>query len=263
MANYFLRRFLILIPTLIGITLVVFMIINMAPGGPIEQMIIQQQFGGAGADSASSSSASVNKSDSYVPDEVIEAMKKQYGLDKPIHIRYKIWIQNIINLDFGESFTYEEDVLDVIIQKFPVSLQFGIASLLLSYLICIPLGVLKAIKNGTNFDLGSSLLLIIMYSIPSFMLGILLLVFFAGGSFFDWFPIGGLISDDYDEFTMWGKIWDRIHHFVLPLICYVIGSFTTLTLLMKNSLLEEIRKDYVRTAKAKGFLTKLFILSML
>ena len=182
----------------------------------------------------------------------IEALKKQYGFDKPVHVRYWIWLKNLSRLDFGESFTYEDKVTDVIISKFPVSLQFGIVSLFLTYLICIPLGVLKAIKHGSKFDLISSFLLFVMYSIPSFMLAILLIVFFGGGSFFDWFPIGGLISDNYDELTSWGKISDRIHHFILPLICYSMGSFTTLTILIKNSILDEIKKDYIRTARSKG-----------
>jgi microcin C transport system permease protein len=144
--------------------------------------------------------------------------------------------------------------------KFPVSLQFGIVSLLLSYLICIPLGVFKAGKTGRAFDLVSSFLLFVMYSIPGFMLGILLIVYFAGGSFFEWFPVGELYSDLYDDLSFWGKVGDRIHHFILPLICYMIGSFTVLTMLMKNSLLEEIGKDYIRTARAKGLSDKIVYL---
>jgi microcin C transport system permease protein len=155
-------------------------------------------------------------------------------------------------MDFGESFTYEEPVTDVIFSKFGVSLQFGIASLILSYLISIPLGIWKAIKNGSTFDALSSFLLFVMYSVPSFMLGILLIVFFAGGSFLDIFPIGGIQSDFYEDLTTLEKIGDRIYHFILPLICYTLGNFTTLTVLMKNSLLEEIKKDYIRTARAKG-----------
>jgi len=247
--KYLLRRLLILIPTLFGITCVVFVIINLAPGGPIDQKLQALRFGGA---QSSNSSGFSQSSDTAVSEEVILALKKQYGFDKPLYFRYFLWIKNLIKLDFGESFTYEEPVINVIKSKLPVSLQFGIISFLLVYLICVPLGVLKAIKNGSTFDILSSFLLFIMYSIPPFMLGILLIVFFAGGSFFDWFPIGGLYSDQYETLSLMGKISDRFYHFILPLVCYMIGSFTTLTILMKNSLLDEIKKDYIRTARAKG-----------
>ena len=188
------------------------------------------------------------------------ALKKQYGFDKPIHIRYLIWLKNIARLDFGESFTYEEPVLNVITSKFPVSLQFGVVSLILSYLVCISLGVLKAIRHNSTFDFVTSFFLIALYSIPGFMLAILLIVYFAGGSFLSWFPIGELYSDNYFDLSLWGKIVDRVHHFILPLICYMIGSFTVLTMLMKNSLLDEIKKDYIRTARAKGLSEKIVYL---
>jgi microcin C transport system permease protein len=256
MIEYIVRRLMIMIPTLIGITIVCFAIINAAPGGPIEQRLREIRFAGASGDSAVSDSAQTQG----VSQEVVEALKKQYGFDKPIHVRYWIWLTNIMKLDFGESFTYEEPVTDVIVSKFPVSLQFGIISLLLSYLISVPLGIIKALKKGSLFDTYTTVIVFLMYSVPSFMLGILLLVFFAGGSFFDFFPIGGLYSDFYDEMTLVEKIFDRVHHFVLPLICYVIGSFATLTVLMKNSLLEEIKKDYIRTARAKGVPEKIVYL---
>ena len=236
-----------MIPTLFGITVIVFIIINLAPGSPVEQKIRQMRFGGAEIGSESSSS-----SEGAVSEEVIEALKKQYGFDKPLHVRYFIWLKNLMVLDFGESFSYEEPVLDVIKSKFPVSLQFGIVSLFLSYLICIPLGVLKAIFNNTKFDYISSFIIMAMYSIPGFMLGILLIVFFAGGQFLDWFPVGELYSDSYDSLSFWGKVGDRIHHFILPCISYMISQFTVLTMLQKNSLLEEVKKDYIRTARAKG-----------
>lgn len=255
MGKYIIRRLLMLIPTLLGITIVVFAIINLAPGSPIEQKIQQMQFAGADGQSSTSASSS-SHSRVAVSKEVIEALKKQYGFDKPIHIRYWIWLKNLFRFDFGESFTYEEEVTEVIASKLPVSLQFGIVSLILSYLISIPLGILKAIKDGSSFDQTTSFLLFLAYSIPGFMLAIFLIVFFAGGSFFDLFPIGGLYSDFYDEMNTWERIVDRIYHFILPIICYTIGSFTTLTILMKNSLIEEIRKDYIRTARAKGLSEK-------
>ncbi|MBH48893.1 MAG: peptide ABC transporter permease [Halobacteriovorax sp.] len=249
MFQYLIRRILVMIPTLFGVTVIVFGIINLAPGSPIEQKIQQMRFGGMGGAGAAGAS---NNESGAVSEEVVEALRKQYGFDKPIHVRYWIWLKNLAVLDFGESFTYEEPVIDVVISKFPVSLQFGIVSLFLSYLVCIPLGVLKAVKHGTKFDLFSSVSLFAMYAIPGFMLGILLIVFFAGGRYFSWFPIGDLYSDAYYDLDTWGKLVDRVHHFILPLICYMIGSFTILTMLMKNSLLDEIKKDYIRTARAKG-----------
>ncbi len=251
MLKYFLRRMAILIPTLLGVTVVVFIIINMAPGGPIEQKLQQMRFGGgAGGDSQVGSSGRSNTHG--VSDEVMEALKKQYGFDKPLHMRYVLWLKNIATLNFGESFTYEEPVIDIIVSKFPVSLQFGVISLILSYLVSIPLGILKAIKHGSYFDLSSSIILFIFYSIPSFMLAILLIVFLSGGSFLEIFPVGGIHSEVYDELGPWDQFLDRVHHFTLPLICFTIGSFTSLTILMKNSLIEEIKKDYIRTARAKG-----------
>jgi microcin C transport system permease protein len=190
--------------------------------------------------------------DQAVSNEVLDALKKQYGFDKPILVRYGIWLGNLARLDFGNSFTYEEPVMDVIASKFPVSLQFGVASFILAYLISIPLGISMAMKEKSIFDVTSSFMLFVSYSIPPFMLGIVMIVFLAGGSFLDLFPIGGLTSDNYDSLSFFGQVWDRIHHFILPLTCYTLGSFTTLTLLMKNSILEEIRKDYIRTARAKG-----------
>lgn len=236
-----------MIPTLIGVTLITFAIINLAPGSPVEQKIQQMKFGGGSHDGGGSGSKS-----SVVSEEVIAALNKQYGFDKPVYVRYWIWLKNISRLDFGESFTYEEPVLNVIVSKFPVSLQFGVVSLILSYLVCVLLGVAKAVRHGSLFDSITSFILAVFYSIPDYMLAILLIVYFAGGRFFHWFPIGELYSDNYYELSTWGKITDRIYHFILPLICYMIGSFTVLTMLMKNSLLDEIKKDYIRTARAKG-----------
>ena len=239
MLIYLLRRILIAIPTFLGITLVTFLIINLAPGGPIEQKLQKMQMG----DNAKSSS---------IPPEVLAALVKQYGFDKPVYERYWIWLKNISRFDFGDSFSYQEPVMDVISSKFPVSLQFGIASLILTYLICIPLGVKKAINAGGIFDQVSGIVLYIMVSIPPLVLGIFLIVWFAGGSYFDWFPIGGIKADNYDELTSIGKILDRVYHFILPLTCYVMGGFTELSMLVRNSMLDVIKSDYIRTARAKG-----------
>ena len=252
MFQYLLRRILSIIPTLLGMTLVFFIIVNLAPGSPIEKKIQEIRFG-AGAGGG-------GQGHGLVTDEVISALKKQYGFDRPLLTRYWIWLKNVASLDFGESFSYEEPVIDVIISRFPISLQFGVISLMLSYLICIPLGVLKAIKNGSKFDMASSILLYAMYATPGFMLGVVLLVFLAGDTFLSIFPIGGLHSDFYENMNLWEKIVDRTHHFILPLICYMIGSFTTLTILMKNSILDVIKKDYIRTARAKGLSEKVVYL---
>lgn len=249
-----------MVPTLFGLTLVVFAIINLAPGSPVEQKIQQLKFGnigGAGGGGSSAVTGIGSAQESAISEEVIEALKKQYGFDKPIHIRYWIWLKGLSSFDFGDSFTYEEPVIDVIVSKFPVSLQFGITSMILTYLICIPLGIAKARRHGSRFDYTSSIVIMAMYAIPGFMLGIILVVFFASGQFFELFPMAELYSDMYDDLSVWGKIKDRIMHFILPLASYMVGSFTILTMLQKNSLMDEIKKDYVRTARAKGLSEKM------
>lgn len=242
---YLVRRILIAIPTFLGITLVTFLIINMAPGGPIEQKLQKIRMSGGGG----GSSAAISQ-------DLIDSLNKQYGFDKPVYERYWIWLKNISKLDFGDSYSYQEPAIDVITSKFPVSLQFGIASLILTYLVCIPLGVKKAIHAGSTFDQVSGIVLYILFAIPPLVLGIFLIVWFAGGSYFNWFPIGGIKSDDYDSFTTLGKIADRAYHFVLPLTCYVMGGFTELTMLVRNSMLDVIQSDYIRTARSKGLLDR-------
>ncbi len=251
MIVYIIRRLFLMIPTLFGITIISFVIINLAPGSPVEQKLQQMRMGGSmGGGSAGMMGGGRNQTG--VSQEVIDALNKQYGFDKPLLTRYGIWMKNLSTLNFGDSFKYEEPVTKLIMSKFPVSIVFGLISFILSYLVCIPLGVYKAIKDGSKFDRASSVLLSAAYSIPPIMLGILLLVFFAGASYFNWFPIGGLYSDNYDELSTFARFLDRAHHFILPLVCYMIGSFTFLTFMMKNSLLDVIKLDYVRTAKAKG-----------
>jgi microcin C transport system permease protein len=241
MALYILRRILLAIPTFVGITLITFVVINLAPGGPIEQKLQKLQFSGRGGAKGGE-----------ISQEILDAMAKQYGFDKPIHVRYYIWIKNIVHLDFGESYSYQEPVTDVIVSKFPVSLSFGIASLILTYLVCIPLGVKKAIDAGGVFDQVSGIVLYFLYAIPPLVSGILLIVWLAGGSHFDLFPIGNLYSDNYDSLTFGAKVWDRTYHFILPLTCYMLGNFTEITMLVRNSMLDVIKSDYVRTARSKG-----------
>lgn len=246
MAKYVLNRILWMIPTLFGITIVCFAIINLAPGSPLEQKLSQMRLGGAASSAGGTGNAGA------VSQEVIDALKKQYGFDKPVHMRYLIWLKNLATFDFGESYSYQMPVSEVVIDKLGVSIQFGFASLILIYLISIPLGIAKAVRDGSHFDMATSVTLMVLYSVPPLIVGILLRVYFSGQTFLDIFPLGELYSDNYFDLSFWGKVVDRAHHFVLPLVCYVVNSFTILTFLMKNSLMEEIRLDYIRTARAKG-----------
>ena len=230
MKAYILRRLLLMIPTLIGISLVCFILIQMIPGGPVEEMLARVQSAAAmkgGVDASKALSA-----------EQIAQIEVYYGFDKPAWQRYLEWLRNVISLDLGTSYTYGEPVWDVIVSRFPVSLFFGLTSFFLSYLICIPLGLLKAVKHGSRFDLISSGVVFSGYVMPGYALGILLIIFFAGGSYLDIFPLGGLISDGFEELSFVGKAFDLLHHLALPMFCYMISEFAFLTFLMKNSALE-------------------------
>lgn len=243
MWSYILRRLLLMIPTILGITVICFTITQMVPGGPVEQYINKVRM------------ASIESGETAreLSEDEIQNIKEYFGYDKPPVERYFNWLINVIQLDFGNSFTYDEPVWDVVKSRFPVSIFFGLTSFLLSYVICIPLGVWKAIKAGSKFDIFSSMLIFTGYVIPGYALGILFIVFLAGGNYMDLFPMSGIISDDYEDYTLLGQLLDFLHHMFLPLSCYMIGEFAVLTLLMKNSLLEEISKEYVRTAQMKGY----------
>jgi microcin C transport system permease protein len=243
MRNYVIRRLLLMTPTLLGITIICFVLIQAVPGGPVEQMIARVR----AANQARGADAS-----KHLSQEEVENIKKYFGFDKPAHLRYFEWIGNVAHGNLGTSYTYEEPVGNVIASKFPISLFFGITSFLLSYLICIPLGVWKAVKNRSTFDTASSVVIFAGYVIPGYALGILLIILFGGGSFVNWFPISGVVSDNFEELAVGGKLLDFLHHMVLPMICYMAGEFAFLTMLMKNSLLEEIKKEYMRTALVKG-----------
>ncbi len=247
MKSYILRRLLLMIPTLLGISIVCFALTQFVPGGPVEQMIsqIQSSAGDRGADA----------SRAITPEE-LENIKRYYGFDKPVHLRYLEWMGNILRLDMGRSFSYGEPAWDVIKSKFPISLFFGVTSFILSYLICIPLGLAKALRHKSGFDTTTSALLFAGYVVPGFALGVLLLTFFAGGQYLDWFPLSGIVSDDWEYLSPWGKVTDFLWHMTLPLICYMAGEFAFLTLLMKNALLEEMSKDYMRTALLQGMTFK-------
>jgi microcin C transport system permease protein len=248
MIGYFIRRFLLIIPTFIGITMVAFVVMHFVPGGPIERQIMayrmaMAQEGGGGG---------LGTFGTEIPPEALEEMKKFYGFDKPVHIRYLNWLNNIVHLDLGTSYTYQEPVWDVIKSRFPVSIFLGLTGFFLSYLVCIPLGVFKAIRHGSRFDWMSSALVFIGYAIPGWALGTALLVFLGGGSFWSVFPLGGFRPSNWEYLTLWGKITGQLHHMFLPVVCYMVGSFATDTILTKNSLMENLGQDYVRTAFAKG-----------
>lgn len=254
---YILKRLLLIIPTFIGITIICFAIFQAAPGGPVESYISNLKFAGAGG--AGDSSGGHREGQTSATSEVIEELKKKYGFDKPLHERYFIWLGNVSRLDFGYSYTFGQPVIDLIASKLPVSVRFGLASFLLAYLICIPLGIYKAQRDGSFFDASSSFIVFLMYSIPPYMLGILLIFFFAGGSFFDWFPLGGIQTLDSESWPLWERVKDQVWHMVLPLACFTVTSFARMTVLMKNSIIEEIEKDYIRTARAKGLSERIVI----
>lgn len=245
---YLIKRILIMIPTIFGVTMISFIIINIAPGSPLEQKIHQMRFGQQGDSGGGLSKVS----DSLINSEIMEELKKQYGFDKPIHIRYWIWIKNISKLDFGISTSYGDPVIEIIKDRFPVSLQFGIASYLFTYLLSVPMGMLLALKSGSIFDRATRFCLYVFYAIPPLILSIVLIILMAGSSYLNLFPTGGFVSDDYSELSFGGKIIDRIHHFILPLFVYVISGFTTHSMLMRNSTLEVLSEDYIRTARSKG-----------
>jgi microcin C transport system permease protein len=323
MFQYFLRRLLLAIPTFFGCTIIVFFVVNLAPGGPYEQQV-QALKSGSGFGVGAESSAASNNGSATIPPTALAELKRYYGFDKPVYIRYMIWLgiwpretdsynvtlgtprnvgegkfvvvseQNgkysvldesskqsvsdiwyvenavldtlgtkqlrvfrtelsgILTGNFGNSYEYREPVIDLITARIPISLQFGVIGLVLSYVICIYLGIKKALNHGSTFDIVSSSIVLISYSIPGWALGLLLLVLLGGGSFFDVFPLGGLQSSDYSSYTLIEKILDRSYHFVLPVISSTISSFAGITLMMKNSLLDNLSQDYIRTAFAKG-----------
>lgn len=262
MFDYVLRRLLLIIPTLLGIMLINFIIVQFAPGGPVDQAIAHIQQGlaahdqgtlGGGADISDGADASLQKG---IPPEIMEEIKARYGFDKPAHQRFILLVKNYLLLDFGDSFYKDSSVIGLIIDKLPVSISLGLWSTLLIYLISIPLGIKKALTHSSRFDVWTSSIIIAGYAIPGFLFAMLLVVLFAGGSYFDLFPLRGLTSDNFDELSLFGKIKDYFWHLALPLTAYTIGGFATLTLLTKNSFLDEINKQYVTTAKAKGLTDK-------
>ncbi|MFC3607343.1 microcin C ABC transporter permease YejB [Stutzerimonas tarimensis] len=258
MLAYILRRLLLIVPTLFGILVINFIIIQAAPGGPVEQAIAQLEgFEGATSRIAGGGSEVATAGTNYrgaqgLDPALIAEIERQYGFDKPAHERFWIMLSNYARLDFGESFFRDARVTDLILEKMPVSISLGLWSTLIMYLVSIPLGIAKATRHGSPFDVWTSSVIIVGYAIPAFLFAILLIVLFAGGSYWNWFPLRGLTSNNFDELTLLGKLLDYFWHLALPVTALVIGNFATLTLLTKNSFLDEINKQYVTTARAKG-----------
>lgn len=269
LTTYIIRRLGLIIPTLFGILVLNFAVIQLAPGGPVEQAIanLQGLNTGFGASVAGSSGNDAGRQTQLVqdagqnasyrgslglPEEVILRIEKQYGFDKPWWERFGLMVYNYAQFDFGESYFSGRPVIDMIIERLPVSVSLGLWSTLLTYLISIPLGIRKAVHHGSRFDITTSMLVIVGYAIPGFIFAILLIVLFSGGQYLDWFPLRGLVSDNFDQLNWWEKILDYMHHITLPTLAMVIGNFATLTMLTKNSFLDEIHKQYVLTARAKG-----------
>ena len=262
MLAYILRRLLLIIPTLFGILLINFIIIQAAPGGPVEQMIAKLEgfdaaTGGAtgrisGGGSEVSAGSSNYRGAQGLDPELVAEIEQMYGFDKPPAERFWIMLQNYLRLDFGESFFRDASVIDLIIEKMPGSFSLGLWSTLLMYLVSFPLGIAKAVRHGSVFDIWTSSAIIVGYAIPAFLFAILLIVLFAGGSYWDWFPLRGLTSNNFADMTLQEQIVDYFWHLALPVTALVIGNFATLTLLTKNSFLDEINKQYVVTARAKG-----------
>ncbi|WP_343595922.1 microcin C ABC transporter permease YejB [Acinetobacter sp.] len=256
MGGYILKRLLLIIPTLFFILLVNFLIVQIAPGGPVEQTIQQAesyQNGKtiAGAETSPSTDTHYQGARGLSP-EMVEKIKAQYGFDQPAYLRFWKMLTGYMHFDFGISFFKDKPVTQLLWEKMPVTISLGLWSTLLIYLVSIPLGIQKAKKHGLWFDRTTSILLAIGYAVPSFVFGVLLIVFFAGGSYFQWFPLQGLVSENFDQLSLWGKITDYFWHMALPLLTMVLGGFASLTYLTKYSFMEEMHKQYVLAARAKG-----------
>ncbi len=246
MLSYILKRILLMVPTLLGALTITFVVIQFVPGGPVEQIMAEARATDKGGEGGG------YKASRDIDKKQIEELKQLYGFDKPAHVRYVEMLGNFVRFDLGRSFMYNKDVWSLIKEKLPVSISLGLWSFLISYLISIPLGVAKAVRDGSRFDVLSTLVVLVGYAIPGFVLGVLLIVVFAGGTFLDWFPLRGLTSDNWDELDWAARVADYFWHLAMPLTCLVIGSFAVMTLLTKNTFVEEMRKQYVLVARAKG-----------
>ncbi len=263
MLSYILRRLLLIIPTLLGIMVLNFAIVQAAPGGPVEKLVMELEGkGGEGGASRVSGggmevyqghgAGNVYQGRRGLEPELVKQIEKQYGFDKPPFERFTDMMVNYLSFDFGTSFYQDKGVVEMVVDKMPVSISLGLWTTLLIYLISIPLGIKKAVNDGSRFDIWSSFIIVVGYAVPSFLFAILLIILFAGGSFMDIFPLRGLVSDNWDQLSWPAKIADYLWHMVLPIAAMVIGGFAALTMLTKNSFLDEINKQYVLTARAKG-----------
>ncbi len=261
MASYILRRILLMIPTLIGIMLVTFVVTQFVPGGPVERMIAEMEghtsgegrgIGTGGGEVRASKSGDIYQGAQGLDQERLDKLNKLYGFDKPPAVRFITMMKNYFMLDFGESYYHRKSVVGLVISKLPVSMSLGLWTFLIVYCTCIPLGISKAVNSGSRFDVISSSFILIGYAIPGFVLAILLIVLFGGGSFWSIFPLRDIVSDNWSELSLIDKILDYLWHMVLPIISSTVGSLAVMTLLTKNSFLEEIHKQYVLTARAKG-----------
>jgi microcin C transport system permease protein len=245
MRDYFIRRAFLIIPTLLGITVLVFMVTRFVPGGPLERAIMEAQQASISDVTRRSSGQGMALSE-----EQLQQLKEYYGFDRPWYESYALWVGKVVRGDLGTSYRYNEPVWDVISERFPISLFYGLVSLVITYLVCIPLGVVKAIGHRSTMDNITSVIVFMGYAVPGYVLGALLLLFFAVEV--DWFPMGGFTSYNFGELSAGDKVLDVLHHAVLPLTCYLVGSFAVTTMLMKNNLMDNLAADYVRTAVAKG-----------
>ena len=254
MFAYIVRRLLLIIPTLVIILLVNFVIVQAAPGGPVEQAIAHLQGIGGGAVGGSSGDgvSSGSRASRGLDPKLIKDIEKQYGFDKPAPERLWLMLKSYAQLDFGNSFFRGKTVIDLILEKMPVTISLGLWATLITYLVSIPLGIRKAVHHGSRFDVWSSTAIILGYAMPAFLFAMFLIVVFAGGTSLNWFPVRGLVSDNFEQLSTLGKIADYFWHLVLPVTALVVGGFATLTILTKNSFLNEITRQYVVTARAKG-----------
>jgi len=251
MTYYILKRVLLMIPTIFGVMLITFIVTQFVPGGPVEQLINQLK-NREGHGEAATGIQGLYRGATGLDEQRIAELKALYGFDKPAPERFVSMMWKYLKFDFGESYFHHKSVTELVISKLPVSISLGLWTFFLTYLTCIPLGIAKAVRDGSPFDVVTSTLILIGYAIPGFVLGLLLVVLFAGGSFWDFFPLRGLVSDNWEQLSIIDKILDYLWHLVLPVTSLMVGSFAVMTLLTKNSFLEEIRKQYVLTARAKG-----------
>ena len=249
MLIYILKRIALMLPTLLGILTLTFVVIQFVPGGPVDQLLAEARAakGGKGGDSGGGYSARRD-----IDAKQLAELKALYGFDKPAHVRYFEMLKSFARFDLGKSFTANKDVWELIKEKLPVSISLGLWTFLISYLISVPLGIAKAVREGSRFDMLTTLLVLVGFAIPGFVLGVFLIVLFAGGTFLDWFPLRGLTSDNWAGLGWLARITDYLWHLALPLTCIVIGSFAVMTMLTKNTFIEEMRKQYVLVARAKG-----------